>query len=162
MELNRSNLAQNSDRLTAASYAGTGATLNVTNVGPTLISGSTYPLFSGPVSAFTTVNLPTTDASGLITYVWQNDLALNGSITLTTGMSATPVPITATPSGSTLQLNWPLDHTGWTLQVQTNALNVGISNNWATVANSTLTNQVIVPLNPANPTVFYRLTLPLP
>jgi hypothetical protein len=48
------------------------------------------------------------------------------------------------------------------LQVQTNALNVGISNNWTTVANSTLTNQVIVPLNPANPTVFYRLTLPLP
>jgi autotransporter-associated beta strand protein len=103
MELDRSNAGQNSDRLTAASYAGSGATLNVTNIGATLIAPATFQLFSGPVSAFTTVNLPTTDASGLITYVWQNDLAVDGSIKLTAGMSAAPTPITATPNGGNLE-----------------------------------------------------------
>jgi fibronectin-binding autotransporter adhesin len=162
MSLDRSNLAQNSDRITAASFSGAGAVLNVTNAGPTLIAGTVFQLFSGPVSAFTTVNLPASDASGLITYTWQNNIAVNGSVTLLTGLSATPVPLTSVINGSNLELSWPLDHTGWTLQAQTNALNVGLTSTWATVGGSTTTNQVIVPVNPANPTVFYRLALPLP
>jgi hypothetical protein len=46
------------------------------------------------------------------------------------------------------------------LQTQTNALSVGLSGTWFDVTGSTATNQVFVPINPANPTVFYRLTLP--
>jgi fibronectin-binding autotransporter adhesin len=162
MDLNRSNPGQNSDRLTAASITGSGATLNVTNVGPTLITGSTYQLFGSAVTAFTTVNLPTTDVTGQIAYTWQNDLAVNGSITLLSGMSATPTPITSTISSGTNYLSWPVDHTGWTLQSQTNSLAVGLSTNWTVVAGSTTTNAVAVPVVLTNPATFYRLNLPLP
>ena len=162
MDLNRSNLPQNCDRLNAASYSGGGATLNVANAGPTLLSGSTYQLFSSAVGAFTTVNLPTTSVDGSITYVWVNNIAVNGSITLTTGLNPAPAPITSVVSGSTLDLSWPTDRTGWTLQTQTNAINVGITATWFNVAGSTATNQMFMPIVPGNPTVFYRLNLPLP
>lgn len=163
MSLNRTNLAQNSGRLAAGSFTGAGATLTVTNVGPTLVSGSTYQLFSAPVSMFTTVNLPATDATGQIAYTWQNNVAVNGSITLISGLTQTPTGITSTAtSTNTLVLSWPVDHTGWTLQNQTNTLNVGVSTNWFNVAGSTTNNQVIVPVVRTNATVFYRLILPLP
>ncbi|MEK7780220.1 MAG: autotransporter-associated beta strand repeat-containing protein [Verrucomicrobiota bacterium] len=162
MDLNRSNLAQNSDRITAASFSGSGAVLNVTNVGPTLVSGTVFQLFSGAVSAFATVNLPATDVTGQIAYTWQNNLAANGTITLVTGLNPTPTPITSVVNGSNLELSWPLDHTGWTLQAQTNALTVGITANWFNVGGSTATNQMFMPIVPGNPTVFYRLNLVLP
>jgi fibronectin-binding autotransporter adhesin len=162
MGLDRSNLAQNSDRITAASFSGSGAVLNVTNAGPTLLSGTTFQLFSGPVSAFATVNLPATDVSGQIAYSWQNNISVDGSITLVTGLNPNPAPITSVINGGNLELSWPVDHIGWTLQNQTNALNVGLTATWFSVAGSAITNFVSVPVNPANPTVFYRLTLPLP
>jgi hypothetical protein len=46
------------------------------------------------------------------------------------------------------------------LEVQTNSLDVGISNNWVPVPDSSGTNHVVVPIDPANPSVFYRLVLP--
>jgi len=39
-------------------------------------------------------------------------------------------------SGNALDISWPADHTGWRLEGQTNAVNVGLSNNWVTVAGS--------------------------
>ena len=60
-------------------------------------------------------------------------------------------------SGSTLTLSWPLDHLGWTLQAQTNALGAGLGSDWVDVAGSAATNQWLIPLDPNQPTVFYRL-----
>jgi hypothetical protein len=57
-------------------------------------------------------------------------------------------------------LSWPLDHTGWRLEGQTNSLTVGISNNWVTIPGSALTNLVNLPYVTNNPTVFYRLVYP--
>lgn len=163
MELNRTNSGQNSDRLSATSFSGSGVTLNITNIGPTLIGGTTFQLFNQPISAFTTVNLPATDATGLIAYSWQNNLAVNGSITLLTGVNPAPAAIVSTPTATnTLVLSWPVDRTGWVLQNQTNALNVGLSANWFVVPGSATNNQVVVPVVRTNATVFYRLTLPLP
>ncbi len=155
----------NSGRLTAASFAGSGAVLTVTNLGATLVTGDTFQLFNGPVSAFTTVNLPVASADNSITYAWENNLAVNGTIKVLSGASPVnpnPTNITTSVTGNQLTLSWPASHTGWTLQAQTNALTTGLSGVWYNVAGSTTTNQVIVPINPANPTVFYRLTLPLP
>jgi hypothetical protein len=44
--------------------------------------------------------------------------------------------------------------------VQTNSLATGIGNNWVTVPSSNLTNQMTVPVNPANGSVFFRLIYP--
>jgi hypothetical protein len=71
-----------------------------------------------------------------------------------------PVTLSIAKVGNNVTLNWPADHTGWQLQVQTNSLNVGLSTNWTVVAGSTATNQWVVPINSANASVFYRLALP--
>ena len=65
--------------------------------------------------------------------------------------------ITSLASGNTLQLSWPANYLGWTLQAQTNALNIGTSSNWNTVSGSTTTNQVSVPMNNTTGSVFFRL-----
>jgi hypothetical protein len=73
------------------------------------------------------------------------------------GTATNPTNILATVVGGNLQLMWPADHTGWTLQVQTNTLNIGLSTNWTAVPNSTTTNMVTMPIVPGNSSVFYRL-----
>ena len=62
-----------------------------------------------------------------------------------------------------IQVNWPADHTGWRLMVQTNNLASGISlntNDWMTVVGSQGTNQIIFPLDATKPAEFYRLIYP--
>jgi glucose/arabinose dehydrogenase len=58
-------------------------------------------------------------------------------------------------SGNMLNISWPV--AGGSLQTQTNNPGVGIGSNWVTVPDSTTTNQVVVPIDPANGSVFYRL-----
>ena len=72
----------------------------------------------------------------------------------------TPTKIVFSVSANQLTLSWPADHTGWQLQAQTNSLSVGISTNWVDVANSSTTNQVIIPIGLTNGCVFYRLVYP--
>jgi len=91
---------------------------------------------------------------------------LPANITVTNAgsiVNTTPTNIVATVSGTNLTLSWPADHTGWRLLTQTNNLAHGISrntNDWGTVANSASTNLVIIPIDPAKPTEFYRLIYP--
>ena len=83
----------------------------------------------------------------------------------------TPGPVVSTNipvltnllSAGILKLSWPADHTGWRLLMQTNHLSAGLSsrtNDWGTVTNSTVTNQISLPVNPAQPAEFYRLVYP--
>ena len=44
--------------------------------------------------------------------------------------------------------------------VQTNSLSVGLRTNWVDVSGSVSTNQVIIPINKTNGSVFYRLGYP--
>jgi hypothetical protein len=88
------------------------------------------------------------------------------------GESANSIETTAHPVSTTspqmvltslsgqLRLNWPGDHLGWRLQSQTNAANSGLGTNWMTVPNSTMTNQLLVPISPSNGSVFFRLVYP--
>jgi autotransporter-associated beta strand protein len=75
-------------------------------------------------------------------------------------VATNPTNITAVVSGNQYTLSWPISHTGWRLQAQTNSLNVGLNSNWATVGGSTTTNQVSVPIDPAHGSVFFRLVYP--
>lgn len=61
-------------------------------------------------------------------------------------------------SGNAAEISWPL--AGGRLQAQTNSPGVGLGTNWVTVAGSTATNRVVVPIDPANGGVFYRLVIP--
>ncbi len=161
MNLDITNAATNSE-LAARSYTiKTTATLVVTNAGPGLYNGSTFKLFNQPVSGFASVTLPPTDPTGTTNYVWQNNLASNGSITLTSGGlvagPTTPPKITFSVSGNTLTLSWPSAYLGDVVQVQTNSLHTGIGPNWVTVPGSGSGTSLNITINPANPTVFYRL-----
>jgi alpha-L-fucosidase len=74
--------------------------------------------------------------------------------------SPTAPQISPTVSRGQLQFSWPADHTGWTLQAQTNSPGGGLGTNWVPVADSSGTNQMYIPINPANGSVFFRLVYP--
>jgi hypothetical protein len=59
-----------------------------------------------------------------------------------------------------LSLSWPVDHTGWRLQVQANPVTVGLRSNWVDVAGSTSVNSITVTISPTNGSVFYRMVYP--
>jgi hypothetical protein len=46
------------------------------------------------------------------------------------------------------------------LQAQTNSLNSGLATNWVTVPDSTNVNQMIIPVDMGNGSVFFRLVYP--
>jgi autotransporter-associated beta strand protein len=83
-----------------------------------------------------------------------------GSLLVPSTVATNPTNIVSVVSGGNLNLSWPADHTGWRLETQTNTLNVGLNTNWSTWPGSATTNAVSVPINPANPTVFFRLVYP--
>jgi hypothetical protein len=89
-----------------------------------------------------------------------NHLELDGSIAVLAvppTVPTTPTNITYTVSGGQITLEWPPDYTGYYLQTQTNPLTLGLSTNWVDVPNSEQTNVVTLPINKADPTVFFRL-----
>lgn len=137
------------------------ATLLVTNVGPGLFNGDTFTLFSQGVSGFASKTLPATDPTGLTNYVWTDTISSNGKITLASGglpsIATNPTNIVFGATNGMLTMSWPTDHTGWFLQAQTNLLTTGLSTNWVNVIGSDQTNLVVMPINPTNGTVFYRM-----
>jgi hypothetical protein len=75
-------------------------------------------------------------------------------------VSLSPPLLSSLSSDSQLQLSWPETHIGWRLEAQTNSLAIGIGTNWFTVSGSSMTNQVFLPINPTNRSVFLRLVYP--
>ena len=57
-------------------------------------------------------------------------------------------------AGNQLQLNWPLDHTGWRLQMTTNLT----TTSWQNVLGTEATNFISLP--PTNGNAFFRLVYP--
>jgi autotransporter-associated beta strand protein len=152
MELNRS-LSPNSDRLVTSGGSITGGgTLTTTNIGPALQVGDTFQLFATGVPGIT-ANLQTSDALNGVAYTWQDNIASSGSITVLSVTVTQPPTLGVSQSGNTLTFSW----TGaFKLQAQTNNLNVGISNIWGDYPGGG-TSPVNVTIDPANPTVFFRL-----
>ena len=140
---------------------GTG-TVTVTTLGTAPQVNDTFQLFS---HAVTNGNLLTVTGAGLN---WTNKLAIDGTIMALSAVSTVATNSTnivfyvtnGTGGGTSLVLSWPTDHTGWTLQAQTNSLGVGLSNNWSVVAGSTGTNTVVMPFDNTKGAVFYRLKYP--
>jgi autotransporter-associated beta strand protein len=121
-----------------------------------LAVGNTYPLvnYSGNLTgSFANFQLQMPDglAGALVNYPHQVAVRV---------ISITSPTLSAAVSDGQLQLNWPQDHTGWTLQTQTNSLDTGLGTNWVDVTNLIFTNQLIIPLDSANGSSFFRLKYP--
>jgi fibronectin-binding autotransporter adhesin len=161
MKINRDASPANDEFAAPSITVNSGATLTVFNIGSTnLAAGDSFTLFSTPMSGtFATVTLPALPAGNLY---WTNRLAVNGSIAVAaTGSVINPnsTNITTSVSGGNLTLSWPQDHTGWTLQAQTNPPGVGLGTTWFDVGGSVSTNSITVPLISTNGSVFFRLKL---
>lgn len=71
-----------------------------------------------------------------------------------------PTNITSSVSGDQLTLSWPADHLGWFLQTQTNSSSVGLTTNWFDLSGSETSTNSVFTMDPANPSVFFRLRSP--
>jgi autotransporter-associated beta strand protein len=158
MEVN--NATHTNDLLTVGGTLVYGGTLLLTNVSGTLYTNNqVLKLFSaagGYTGSFTNIVFP-----GPTSYD-ATALTLDGTVRVVSVIPTTPTNLAfAVVSGGTgLQLTWPASYTGWRLQSQTNSLSTGLTSGWHDVAGATGTNQMTFPMNPANPTVFFRLTYP--
>jgi len=154
IELNRTNIPV-SDQLVAinGSIAATGA-LTVTNLGPAVQAGDTFQFFNQPVTGFAAITLPAVAAG----YGWANNLANNGTITVVATAPATL--LSQVTGGNLLTLTWSANETGWRLQVQNNPPAQGLGTNWVEVPGAAITNQISLPINNTNGSVFYRLIYP--
>ncbi len=131
----------------------------VNNTGSQLAVGN-YKLISksggGAVGGTVTTNTVPVNGGGSAASA---KLAIaNGELNLVVGnpVNTTATNIVAGVSGSQLTLQWPQNHTGWTLQ--SNSMSLSNPNDWFAVPGSTTTNKVIITINPAQTNVFYRMT----
>jgi hypothetical protein len=156
MELNGTD--KTSDQL-AASTVTYGGTLVLKNLNGQLAANDTFTLFPTPgTGSFSSVQSITPGQA----VTWDTtQLSVNGTVKVVSVTTTTPPNITTSVTtdagGSSLTIAWPADNTGYTLQVQSNPANVGLSTNWVDVAGSSSTNKVVVPINPAAGSTFYRL-----
>lgn len=100
-------LSPSNDTVTVTGTLTAGGTLLVTNLGGALATGDTFALFNKAVAgSFSSTILPSLP-NGL---AWQNNLAVNGSITvvaLPVGLANNPVPANgATGVGTNTNLTW--------------------------------------------------------
>lgn len=123
---------------------GTG-TLSVANHGPALAVGDTFTLFSQPLQNGAAMKIIGAGAN------WVNNLAVDGSISVASFVTAPRLNFTNTGNG--LQFSW----TGpFKLQAQTNNINVGLKANWADYPGGGA-SPVTAPIVKANGAVFFRL-----
>jgi autotransporter-associated beta strand protein len=124
---------------------GATTTLTVSNLGPALLLGDKFTVFSKALEGGASVTIVPP-----VGYTLNNNLATDGSISL----ASTPAPPTLSysKSGTNLSFNW----TGsGSLEWQTNALNKGLGTNWVAYPNGT--NGVTVLVDTAKDCVFFRV-----
>ena len=139
--------------------AGTGL-VNVSNLGPALVAGNSFKLFSQPVLNGGALTITNGIGAGL---AWTNLLAVDGSIAvISTGPSyaTNATNLTFTAGGGSLNISWPSDHLGWILQSQTNSRAIGLTSGWIDMAGTASITATNLPVSIADPTVFYRLRIP--
>lgn len=145
--------------LTAVTYGGT-LKLDVT-ASPALTTSDSFKLFAATSYSGTFASIsPSIPVFGL---AWDTStLATDGTLRVKQGPALNSTNITAVVvgGGNSLQIDWPSDHLGWSLQVQTNAAGAGLSTNWFRIPGSDTETQEVIPLSPANGSVFYRLVYP--
>lgn len=82
------------------------------------------------------------------------------NVRITLAPSLSSVPLGWQSSGGQLQLSWPADHLGWRVEMQTNALGVGLGTNWITLPGSQTTNAISLQAGAISGSLFLRLAYP--
>lgn len=162
MQLSREGDLPANDAVVGLSGVIYGGSLVLTNTGTnSLAVNDTFVLFSlvsGTYGGgFTNISVP----AG---YTFDTTrLTADGSVKVT----SVPAPIPNTPTniswnlvGNQLSLTWPANYQGCLLQSQTNSIAAGLSGNWVDVPNSDKVTSVIMTVDPAQGTVFFRLRHP--
>ena len=144
-------------------------TLNVSGTNVVQIQDSTLAVGTNTLFTYTGVIGGTngfggfqlgTLPSGVTAQLLNTGSAVKLAVTSVVTVNTNSPVLTNVLSGTSLTLSWPADHLGWRLQTQTNSLSTGLSTNWFTWPNSTNVTSASIPINPANPTVFFRLIYP--
>jgi autotransporter-associated beta strand protein len=154
MELNAATRTNDLVRgLTTVSYGGT---LSLSNLAGSIVASNAFKLFSA--NSYNGTFAAITAASPGPNLAWNtNTLATDGTLRV---VSTSPATLANVRSGNLLTFSWPVDHTGWRLQVQTNSNSVGLGTNWFNVPNSVTTNRMTFTLDSTAGCVFYRLVYP--
>jgi autotransporter-associated beta strand protein len=145
------------DLVTGMASVSYGGRLVLMNLGGAFAAGDSFKLFGAGSYNGTFASIVWPSLTG--TLVWSNKLAVDGTIAVVDPVNTTPSDITWAVIAGQLQLSWPSDHTGWRLEIQTNAIDVGLNTNWLSLGYQS-TNTVSLPLDPENGSVFYRLAYP--
>ena len=146
--------AGTNDLVTGLNSVNYGGTLAVTNLAGTLALGNSFTLFSATTHVGNFTNIVGSPGAGLA-YSFTN-----GVLSVVTGIAGYPTNITATVSGGSLEITWPSTHLGWMIEAQTNALSVGLSNNWVTISNTATQLGYTNTIDLSKGAVFYRLRKP--
>jgi autotransporter-associated beta strand protein len=129
-----------------------GGTLTVSNISGALATGDSFHVFPATTVSGNFTSISPAPGAGLS---WQFTPATGVLSVIGGGLPTTPTNIVYSVSAGNLTLSWPLSYTGYTLQAQTNS--TGLTTNWTDVSGSAATNSVVIPINKANPAVFFRL-----
>jgi autotransporter-associated beta strand protein len=133
----------------------------INNLGSQL-PGGTYPLIS--TSAGGTLAGSVTSDSVIVGGGGAGSAATlavsNGQLNLVVAstVSLTPTNIVSSVSGNTLNLSWPSDHLGWTLQ--TNSVGLTAVNQWFPYPGSTSVTNVSISIDATKTNVFFRMFHP--
>jgi hypothetical protein len=142
---------QTNDELVVGGALNYGGTLSLANLSGSLIGGQTFQLFSATNLNGSFASLVGSPGAGLD---WQFNPA-NGVLTIYSTVSTN---LAASLVNNTLQISWPADHVGWELIMNTNGLQN--TSAWIPVPNSATTNQVWLPVDPNQTSVFFELVYP--
>ena len=137
----------------------TGGTVKLASYGAALAPGDKFVIFRQldgitplPVTGGATM---TVSAPGVTSFV--NNLATDGSVTVSAVTAPGTETLTATLSGGNVNLSWPAAWTGLHVQVQNDTLGQGLGTNWVTIPGSDASNSYSVPVVKTPGSVFYRL-----
>ena len=154
----------------ATNTVGTLPTVTITNADLTasnvlIVNGLTYQVLTSGVPSLAITNLGVGATNVLKFLITAQDAITTNLYTVNLTQLASTVntntfAIGSSVSGTNLNLTWPSDRLGWKLWTQTNALSSGLGTNWSLWPNSTTVTNVSIPINPANPSVFFRMTYP--
>jgi autotransporter-associated beta strand protein len=155
VKLNKS--AANNDRFIGQTSVTYGGTLTVTNLAGTLTTNDSFTLFSPGASASNFGSIVGSPGVGLAYHF------TNGVLRIVIGVPTYPPVMTNSydPGSGQLTLSWGEEFKGYyRLQAQTNTLAAGLTTNWVEWTGGKDTNKVIVTIEKAKETVFFRLIYP--